>query len=110
MGRGPAAGIAPPTDMPDLPWIQWRVENVEEIARFLEEWEVRLRAAPANNLLVQGISPHPGMPGMNLQVSPGDCLVLWPATAEHPREQLGVVRVPESAKFRESENIEDMRL
>lgn len=105
MGRGPAAGIAPPTDMPALPWIQWKVENVEEIARFLEEWDVRLRAAPANNLLVQGAHT-----GMNLQVSPGDCLVLWPATAEHPREQLGVVRVPESAKFRESENIEDMRL
>ncbi len=105
MGRGPASNIPAPRDMPALPWIQWRVENVEEISRFLEEWDVRLRAAPANNLLVQG-----GHTGMNLQLSPGDCLVLWPASSMHPREQLGVIRVPESARFRESEDIEDMRL
>ncbi|KPK74211.1 MAG: hypothetical protein AMJ84_00015 [Acidithiobacillales bacterium SM23_46] len=105
MGRGPAAKIDAPRDLPSgIPWVQWRVENEDEIARFLEGFEVRMRPAPGNQLLIQGRYHR-----WSLQLSPGDCLVLQPASAEYPRERLGLVRVPESAKFRESENPEDFR-
>ena len=42
-----------PTDMPDVPWVQWRVENMEEMARFLETFEVRLTPIPGEQLLNQ---------------------------------------------------------
>ena len=32
-----------PDDMPALPWVQWRVENVDEIREFLEDFAVRIR-------------------------------------------------------------------
>ena len=86
-----------PTDMPSgLPWVQWRVENTDEFERFLEDFEVRMKRIPGDQLLIQGAWSH-----WSIQLSPGDCLVLWPASAERPREQLGVIRVPESARFRE---------
>ena len=85
-----------PTDMPALPWVQWRVENVEEFERFLEDFEVRMKRIPGDQLLIQGAWHR-----WSIQLSPGDCLVLWPASAERPREQLGVIRVPESVRFRE---------
>lgn len=88
-----------PSDMPDLPWIQWRVENIEEMVRFLEDFEIRMHLALGNALLIQGHGK------LNLQLSPGDCLVLWPATAERPREKLGVIRVPGSVQHREADGL-----
>lgn len=85
-----------PTDMPALPWVQWRVENIDDFHRFLEDFEVRMKRIPGDQLLIQGAWAH-----WSIQLSPGDCLVLWPASAERPREQLGVIRVPESVRFRE---------
>lgn len=91
-----------PTDLPDIPWVQWRVENFEEVDRFLEDFEVRMRPAPGNQLLIQSAASKG-----SIQLSPGDCLVLWPASAEHPREQLGVVRAPESIVHREADGLKD---
>jgi hypothetical protein len=50
---------------------------------------------PGNQLLVQG-----AFTGVDIQVSPGDVLVLKDG-------RLGVVRIPESAKFRESDDPDD---
>lgn len=86
--------LSEPTDLPNVPSVQWRVENMEEVARFLEEFEVRMRPAPGDQLLVQGLG------GMNLQLSPGDVLVLH---EKEGRAQLGVIRVPESVAHREGE-------
>ncbi len=91
-----------PSDLPDIPWVQWRVENGEEIARFLEDFIVRIKPIPNDQLLIQGAFTK-----LDLQLSPGDCLVLWPATAEHPHEQLGVIRAPESVPFREADGLKD---
>lgn len=93
-----------PTDMPDLPWVQWRVENVEEMYRFLEDeivnkFNVRARMvrAPNDQLVVQT-----AVLNSDLQLSPGDCLVI--AEYEHgPR--LGVVRARNSVPFREADGL-----
>lgn len=94
-----------PTDMPDMPWVQWRVENVEEMVRFLEDFEVRMLGIPGNQVLIQG-----KFTGMNLQLSPGDCLVLWPASAENPREKLGVIKAAGAAQHRETDGLKDTPL
>ncbi len=95
-GRGVAAAIPLPRDLPQVDsYVQWRVENQEEVARFLEDFLVRIKPIPGDQLLIQG-----AMTGMDLQVSPGDVLVL-------NNGQLGVVRIPESAKFRESDDPDD---
>lgn len=95
-GRGVAASIPLPRDLPKVDaYIQWRVENEEEVARFLEDFMVRMVAIPGNQLLIQG-----AFTGMDIQVSPGDVLCL-------KNGQLGVVRIPESAKFRESDDPDD---
>lgn len=91
-----------PKDLPDVPWVQWRVENVEEMARFLEDFMVRMVPIPGDQLLIQTAFTRG-----DIQLSPGDCLVLWPATAERPNEQLGVIRAPESILHREADGIKD---
>lgn len=94
-----------PGEMPDLPWVQWRVENVEEMLRFLEDYDVRIREIPGHQIVIQG-----RYTGMNLQLSPGDCLVLWPASSEHPREQLGVIQAGNVALHRETDGLKDTKL
>lgn len=97
-GRGVAAAIPLPRDLPQVDaYIQWRVENQEEVARFLEDFMVRIKPIPGDQLLIQG-----AFTGMDIQVSPGDVLVL-------NKGQLGVVRIPESAKFRESDDPDDFK-
>lgn len=97
-GRGVAASIPLPRDLPKVDaYVQWRVENQEEVARFLEDFMVRVKPIPGDQLLIQG-----AITGMDLQVSPGDVIVL-------NDNQLGVVRIPESAKYRESDNSDDFK-
>ncbi len=94
--RGVAASIPLPRDLPQVDsYVQWRVENQEEIARFLEPFLCRIKPIPGDQLLIQG-----ALTGTDIQVSPGDVLVL-------DKGQLGVVRIPESAKFRESDDPAD---
>ena len=94
--RGVAASIAAPRDLPPgCAHVQWRVENQEEVARFLEDHMVRIKPIPGDQLLIQG-----AFTGADIQVSPGDVLVLH-------NDKIGVIRVPESAKFRESDNPDD---
>ena len=97
-GRGVAASIPLPRDLPEVDaYVQWRVENQEEVARFLEDFMVRIKPIPGDQLLIQG-----AITGMDLQVSPGDVIVL-------NGSQLAVVRIPESAKYRESDNSDDFK-
>lgn len=97
-GRGVAAAIPLPRDMPKVDaYVQWRVENQEEMARFLEPFMVRIKPIPGDQLLIQA-----AMTGSDIQLSPGDVLVLQ-------GDQLGVVRIPESAKYRESEDPADFK-
>ncbi len=91
-----------PSDLPDVPWVQWRCENHEEMARFLEDFEIRMMRIPGDQLLIQGAYSK-----LDIQLSPGDVLVLWPATAERPHEQLGVVRAPASILHRETDGLRD---
>lgn len=87
-----------PTDMPDLPWLQWRVENVEELARFLEPYEARFVAIPGDQVLIQTRFTKG-----DIQLSPGDCLVI--VKLEGGREQLGVVRAAASVAHREADGL-----
>ena len=84
-----------PSDMPDVPWIQWRVENLEEMARFLENYKVRMKTVPGDQLIIQTAWLR-----SDIQLSPGDCLVLM---QNEGRERLGVVRVPSSLQVREGD-------
>jgi len=95
-------GLPRPSDLPDVPWVQWRVENDDEMLRFLEDFEVRMMRIPGDQLLIQAAFAKD-----DIQLSPGDCLVLWPITAERPNEQLGVIRAPDSVPFREADGIKD---
>ncbi len=58
---------------------------------------VRIKPIPGDQLLIQG-----ALTGMDLQVSPGDVIVL-------NGNQLGVVRIPESEKYRESSDPTDFQ-
>jgi len=91
-------GLPRPTDMPDVPWIQWRVENVEELVRFLEDFEVDIRRVPGDQVIIR-------TPILNseIQLSPGDCLVIVSGPAGLPR--LGVVRAKESVPIREGDDL-----
>jgi hypothetical protein len=91
-----------PDDLPDIPWVQWRVENQEEVARFLEDFMVRIKRVPGDQLLVQTAFTKG-----DIQLSPGDVLVIRPATAENPNERLGVIRTPNSVAHREADGIKD---
>ncbi len=86
-----------PTDMPDVPWIQWRVENVEEMARFLENFKVRMRPIPGDQLLIQTAFTRG-----DIQLSPGDCLALM---QHEGRQRLAVVRSPASLQVREGDGL-----
>ena len=99
MGRGFAAGIDP-VEMPEG-WrgIQWLVENADELAVFLEDYDVRMRRIPGHGMLVQGRNT-----GMSLQLMPGDCLVIRPAL-DDSGEQLGVIHSPKAVEYRESETL-----
>lgn len=95
-----------PTDMPDLPWIQWRVENLEEFSRFIEDQIVnrlgarmRVVRAPGDQLILQ---TH--VFNSDLQISPGDCLVIHEQGGQ-PR--LGLVRARSSVPIREADGIKD---
>jgi hypothetical protein len=100
MGRGKASGIDDPVDLPKgWRWIQWRVENDGELVEFLEGFDVRMRRAPGDHMLVQ--ARHTGL---NLQLSPGDCLVIKPATDSEP-EQLGLIHSKNAIHHRESETL-----
>ena len=83
--------------MPDVPWMQWRVENIEEMARFLEDYQVRMKLIPGDQLLIQTAHIHG-----DIQLSPGDSLVLM---ENEGRKRLGVVRVPASLQVREGDGM-----
>ena len=105
MGRGKAASLSSalgPVELPDG-WrgIQWRVENPDELAVFLEDFMVRMRRAPGDLMLVQS----PGEKGLNLTLYPGDILVIRPAL-DDSGEQLGIVRSKLAHHFAESETPE----
>lgn len=97
-----------PSDMPDLPWVQWRVENVEEMYRFLEDeiankFDVRVRMVniPGNQILIQT-----AVLTADLQLSPGDCLVIHQDPVRNiPR--LGVIRSKNSVPHREADGLKD---
>ena len=90
-----------PTDMPDLPWIQWRVENIEEMVRFLEPYEVRMQPIPGNQVLIQT-----RYTGADIQLSPGDCLVIVTQEGLLGKfERLGVVRAAASVAIREADGL-----
>jgi len=100
MGRGKATGIDAPVDLPKgWRWIQWRIENADELAVFLEGYDVRMRRAPGDHMLIQ--ARHTGM---NLQLSPGDCLVIKPAD-DDTGEQLGMIHSRNAIQYRESETL-----
>lgn len=95
-----------PTDMPDLPWIQWRVENLEEMADFIAKQivdrlgsKVRVIQVPGDQLVIQTLFLN-----SDIQLSPGDCLVIH----EHlGRPRLGIVRAASSVPLREADGIKD---
>jgi hypothetical protein len=64
----------------DLPNVQWRVDNLDEIQNFISPFEARA-AADGELLLLQAWG------GMNVWLNPGDCLVLR-------GDSLGIIRVP----------------
>lgn len=86
-----------PTDMPNVPWVQWRVENMEELLRFLEPYVVRVKRIPGDQVLIQ--TP---VVNSDLQLSPGDCLVI---EKNGGKERLGIVRARNSVPHREADGI-----
>lgn len=95
-----------PTDMPKVPWVQWRVENIDELAEWIERhvatpFNVPVRFLPA---LGHQIVLQTDIVNSDLQLSPGDCLVLH----EHNgRPRLGIVRARNSVPFREADGLRD---
>lgn len=102
MGRGKAAALSSKLGPVELPpgWrgIQWRVENPDELAVFLEDFVVRMRRAPGDLMLIQSA----GGSKMNLTLYPGDILVVAPKV-DDSGERLGVVRSALAHHFAESE-------
>lgn len=95
-----------PSDMPDLPYVQWRIENVEEMYRFLEDQiankfgvRVQMRRVPGHQVVIRT-----EVMNSDLQLSPGDCLVIHP---HNGRPRLGVVRARASVPFREADGLKD---
>lgn len=91
------------SDEIDLPkgWraIQWQVENADDLAVFLEDYDVRMRRMPGDGMLIQGRHK-----GMSIQLMPGCCLVIRPAE-DDSGEQLGVIHGPNYAEYVESETL-----
>jgi hypothetical protein len=106
MGEGKASYLR--GQIPDLPkgvkWVQWLVENPDELAVFLEDFVVRMRRAPGDLMLVQAPSVN-GARQWSLTLYPGDCLVRLPATDDRG-DQLGVIRSKLARDFAESETPE----
>jgi len=99
VGRGKAARIEKPTDLPKgAHYVQWRVENADELAIFLEPFVCRLRRIIGDQMLVI----FPG--GSNLQLSPGDVLLVLPRTKRNPIDKLGVIHAKTTPALRESED------
>lgn len=96
-----------PGDMPSgFPWVQYRVENFEEMARFLEDEiankfgvPIRMVPIPGHQVLIQT-----AVIGADLQLSPGDCLIVHP---DMGRPRLGVVRAKNSVAHREADGLRD---
>lgn len=93
-------GKIPTVDVPKG-WkaIQWVVENADDLAIFLEDYDVRMRRIPGHGMLIQGRTT-----GMNLQLMPGDALVIRPAL-DDSGEQLGVIYSANAIEHRESETL-----
>jgi len=66
--------------MTDLPNVQWRGDNLEEIEKLLEPFHARCRP-DGDDLLIQGWG------GLNTWLVPGDCVIL-------KGDSLGILRVP----------------
>jgi len=105
VGRGKAARIEKPTDLPaGHKYIQWRVENIDELAVFLEPFVCRLRKILGDQILVI----FPG--GGSLQLSPGDCLIVIPRQTETQTDKLGVVHAGTTPKYRNLETLNGSHL
>jgi len=98
VGQGKAAQIDKPTDLPKgLAFVQWRVENIDDVAEFLEPFVCRIRRILGDQIIVV----FPG--GGNIQLSPGDCLVVLPRTRTNPNDKLGVIHAKTTPAYREVE-------
>lgn len=105
MRRGKAAQIDKPTDLPKgLAYVQWRVENIDEVAQFLEPFVCRIRKILGDQIIVV----FPG--GGSTQLSPGDCLVIFPRTKVNPVDKLGVIYAKTTPAYRETETLEGSHL
>jgi len=105
VGKGPASKIAKPTDLPKgLAYVQWRVENADELAVFLEPFVCRLRRILGDQMTVI----FPG--GSSLQLSPGDCLVVLPRTSAVQYDKLGVIHAKTTPAYRETEEPDPLGL
>lgn len=104
MGRGKASKIAMPSNLPaGLKYIQWRVENHEDLAVFLEPFVCRIRRVLGDQMVVI----FPG--GGSLQLSPGDCLVIMPEGPEG-NERLGVLHAASTLAYRNVETLKRSHL
>jgi len=65
------------------PNVQWKVDNIEQIEKLLEQHETRVKQID-DNLLIQGWG------GLNIMLEPGDCLML-------DGDRLGIVRAVSGA-------------
>ena len=102
MGSGKASQIALPTDLPaNLNYIQWRVENIDELAVFLEPFVCRIRKVLGDQIVVI----FPG--GSSIQLSPGDCLVIM---EENGVEMLGVIHAETTPRYRNLETLNGSHL
>lgn len=70
-----------PKKLADLPNVQWRVDNWDEIQDFLKDFEAR--CVPDGELLLLQ-----AWGGLSTYLNPGDCLVLR-------GDSLGIIRVPD---------------
>ena len=103
--QGKAAQIERLTDLPKgLKYIQWRVENIDELAVFLEPFVCRIRRILGDQIIVI----FPG--GGNLQLSPGDCLVVQPRASELQSDKLGVIHAKTTPAYRETETLKRSHL
>ncbi len=64
----------------DLPNVQWRCDNIDEIQDFIKDFEARC-IPDGDRLLLQAWG------GLNTVLEPGDCLVMR-------GDSLGIIRVP----------------